>query len=115
MAAQHHMGSFRPTSLKRVIAFMAISLAAHVVLVAATSVGYLMRGDAEEVTNDAPTAVDAAADASPEAASRIPAEASSEPSSELPQPTAAKDATDAYMEAQPGGKLEQGDSLELFE
>lgn len=115
MAMQHHIGSFRPTPLKRVLAFMGLSLAIHVVLVGATSVGYLLRDEsAPDGADGAQVEVDATT-ADPSAAPSTAPEPAA--SSELPQRSQPKDATEVYMERQGGGEeaAANPDTLELFE
>lgn len=118
--SRSHLGSFRPTPIRRLLAFMGISLAVHAVLLLGTSIPWLL-------ADEEPSAAAEPSAGEPQAAAPPAAEQSSAPAASglptVPKPTA--NATDAYLERVGGAgdadrteteaEVDGLDGLEAFE
>lgn len=113
MSASEHLGSLRPVPARRLLAFLGLSVAVHVVVLVATSLGYLLAPAEDAKPGDSQTPASTAAPAASASATPTPAAA-------LPEaPAPAKSATDAYLDRQPTPdptKAKQAvDGLDAFE
>jgi len=113
MNASEHLGSLRPVPARRLLAFLGLSVAVHMVLLLVTSLGYLLAPAEDAKSGNAQAPASTAAPAA--GVSATPAPASSLP--EAPAPV--RSATDAYLDRQskpdPPKAKQALDGLDAFE
>lgn len=115
MEQQQHVGSFQKTSLRRVAAFLGVSLGLHLVLLFGTSIGYLLSlGSEEDGSDDGETTEQGDSGGGGQSGSEAAenGDAGDGADSTIPDRTDAKDAVDEYMKTQEdGGTTEQADDV----